>query len=513
MSLILRAAAFILGIFLWTQAAGASCCPSLEELKAKYLKDNQYAGFMDFLNKPKGKEKLTQPCLNYYKALTRYLQLKYLEEKQSWDEYFASGNAYRDQIVDNAGKVIEETKAGDCLKVKARLLLWQFHQGQQDAFAESALDQLLADTNAYSRQAQEPQLIKDTADTISSYGQKAQARQLYKLYVDKLVSGKMSDSQLKSAAQGFYNEGNLELSETVYDIYIEIISKSLTADQLVPELFQIASLFAYKSTGLYDMAYAEKIFAKIEALGAKNAFNQETIYLRAFNLEKMQDYKNAVQLYLQLIRLYPDAKYFDEAVYKIAMINAYVLGDIKEARIYFEKLTAKSTISPQVISSFYQLGLLAQWEGDLAKAKGYYDALINTAGDNQQMTVGLAKERLKEISDNKPLEYNLKTFLDLAFKNQDISLEAGKSALQSSVYILEKGQKVTVSSSSGMPESGCNPVELQYLWSGNLGGAAPQLNSGSFQGAYSDPGTKEINLIIVSPAGIVDHSFIMVDVH
>jgi len=523
MSFVSRITVFILGVFLWThafcqapaetKAAGGSCCPGLEELKVKYLKDNQYAGFMDFLNKPKGKEKLTQPCLNYYKALTRYLQLKYLEEKQSWDEYFAEGNTYRDQIVDNAQKVIEQAQGSDCLKVKARLLLWQFHHGQQDAFAGDALSDLVADTNAYAQQATDAQLIKDIADTLSSYEEKSKARQLYKLYVDKLVSAKMSDTQLEAAAEGFYKEGNLELAQTLYDIYIERISNSLAGDKLIPELFRIAGLFAYKRTGLYDMAYAEKIFAKIEGLGGKDVFNQETIYLRAFNLEKMQDYKKAAELYLQLIQLYPDTGYFDEASYKIAMINAYVLGDIKEARVYFEKLSAKSAVSPQVISSFYQLGLLAQWEGDLAKAKGYYDTLINIAGDNQQMALALAKERLKEISDNKSLAYNLKTFLDLTFKKQDISLEAGRSALQSSGYILEKGQKATVSSSSGMPESGCNPVALQYLWSGNLGGADPQVNSGNFQGSYSDAGTKEINLIIVSPAGIVDYSFIMLDVY
>ncbi|MDD5116905.1 MAG: hypothetical protein PHW98_07645, partial [Candidatus Omnitrophica bacterium] len=226
MSVVSRLAVFILSVFLWTNA-GADCYPELEELKVKYLKDGQYAGFMDFLNKPKGKEKFTQQSLNYYKALTRYQQLKYLEEKQSWDEYFAQGNDYRQQLVDNANKVIEKTQSQDCLKVKARLLLWQFHSGQQDAFVEAALSDLVADTNAYAQQAEDAQLIKDVADTLSGSGEKAQARQLYKVYVDELVSGKMSDAQLKSAAEGFYKEGNLELAETLYDIYIERVSKSL----------------------------------------------------------------------------------------------------------------------------------------------------------------------------------------------------------------------------------------------------------------------------------------------
>ena len=64
-----------------------------------------------------------------------------------------------------------------------------------------------------------------------------------------------------------------------------------------------------------------------------------------------------------------------------------------------------------------------------------------------------------------------------------------------------------------MPQSGCNQVELQYLWSGNLGGANPGVNESNFQGAYVDPGTKEINMVIISPAGTVDRSFAMVDVY
>ena len=249
--------------------------------------------------------------------------------------------------------------------------------------------------------------------------------------------------------------------------------------------------------------------------------------MRAFNLEKMKDYKKAGEFYLQLIQLYPETKYFDEAVYKIAMINAYVSADIKEARNYFKKLTAKQVTSPQRTSGFYQLGLLAQWEGDKALARDYYNALIKDSGDNQPVTTApgftgsagtrscaaAARERLKEIEENKPLSYNLRTFLDASFKDTDASLEISRSALEPSGYILEKGQKITVSSLVNLPESGCSQVEVQYLWSGNLGGANPGVTDADFQGSYPDAGTKEINLIIILPTGIVDRSFAMVDVY
>ncbi|MDD5409234.1 MAG: hypothetical protein PHC71_04000, partial [Candidatus Omnitrophica bacterium] len=308
----LRFTAFILGVFLCapvfcqvpdpTAASNSFCCTNIEELKTKYLKDNRYSEFMSFLDSYK--DKLTpQPCLNYYKALTRYLQLKYLEEKQSWDEYFAEGNTYREQIIENTKKVLAQAQSNDCLRPKSRLLLWKFHSGQQDAFTEQSLGDLMGDINVYTEQTQDAALAKEIADELMSYGEKAKARQLYKLYVDKLVSGKISDARLKDIADGFYKENNSELAEAVYDIYIERISKAPAPDKIIPELFRIAGMFAYKAKGLSDMAYAEKIYAKIEELGGKGVFSQETIYLRAFNLEKFKDYKKAAEFYLQLIQL------------------------------------------------------------------------------------------------------------------------------------------------------------------------------------------------------------------
>ena len=519
----LRFMVLILSIFFWRPAFSLSAtenaplsgsgCASFEELKAEYLKNNQYNEFIDALNNSKGKLKLTPSCINYYKALARYSQLKYLEEKQLWDDYFANGNTYRDQIIQFSKNVIDQTSASDRLRVQSRLLLWKFHRDQQDAFHEQALIDLIADVNAYAKETNDAVLIKDIADELKGYEEKTKARELYKLYVDKLVSGQMIESKLKAVAAGFYKEGNLELAEIIYDIYIEKTSKALTPEKFIPELFEIASMFVYKSPGLYDMAYAEKIYARIEGLGKQDVFNQGAIYLRAFNLEKMQEYKKAREFYLRLIQLYADTRYFDEAVYKIAMIDAYALADVKEARIYFEKLTSKPIISPQVTTSFYQLGLLAQWEGDLVKAKDYYGALIKNSADTQAAVVALAQDRLKEIEENKPLNYNLKIFLDLSFKQESNLLEMNRAELKSSYYILEKNQKTSISSMVLMPESGCNQIELQYLWSGNLGEVHPGTSDGGFQGSYADPGTKEINIVIVSPAGALDRSFIMMDVY
>ena len=492
---------------------GCSSCVNLEKERIKYFNDNQFPEFIDFLDKYKGADKFDKSCVNYYKALARFGQLSYLEEKQSWDDYFANGNLYREQIVENIQEVLSKIPAGNCLRIKARLLAWEFHRGQQDAFYEQALTELMDEVKAYAKETKEPQLIKQVADALLLNDQKASARELYQLYVQKLAGERITDLELKSIAAGFYKEKNLELAQTVYDIYIQRTQKSLAPDKFIVELFEIASMFVYKPSGSFDMAYAEKVYKIIADYSPKNVFNQEQIYLRAYNLEKMMEYASAREFYLQLNQLFADTKHFDEAAYKIAMIDAYALADIKEARSAFEKLSIKSPVSVYVNSSLYQLGLLSQWEGDLAKAKEYYSALLNNLKDAPDSIVTQAKERLSEIEGNKSLSYNLKTFLDLSFKDTGSSLEMGQSELTASSYSLEKDQKIAVLSSMNMPESGCNQVELRYLWSGDLGQAAPGESDSNFECAYSDIGTKAINMLIVTPSGTLDRAFMMVDVY
>lgn len=488
-------------------------CVNFENEKIKYFKQSQYSEFINFLDNYKIINKLDKTCINYYKALTRYAQLGYLEEKQLWDEYFANGNNYRDQIVENVKKVIAESQGGDCLRPKSRLLAWQFHRGQQDAFYEQALMDLVTDLKAYAKISQDTKLIKNIADLFLATEEKSKARELYKLYVDKLLEEKMTDLELKNIAAGFYKEGNLELAQTVYDIYIEKAIKNMPPDKFNQELFEIASLFVYKPTGLYDMAYAEKIYAKIEGSEQKNTFDQEAIYLRAFNLEKMNQYTEAQKFYLLLTQTYPDTRHFQEATYKIAMIYAYVLANITEAQRYFQILSAGTAPGPHFILSLYQLGLLSQWQGDLVKANSYYDLLLKHAQGKYTAVITLANDRIKEIQETKPLSYNLKMFMDLSLKNEPMLMEINKAELKSANYILKTNQNNMISSLVSMPQSGCNQVELQYLWSGELGGANPGVTESNFEGAYGDLGTKEVNIVVVSSAGILDRAFTMLDVY
>ncbi len=511
----------------------------LDKLKQSYLQDNKYSEFIGLLRNLCSTNKSIAPSLSYYIALSRYQELKYLEETKSWDEYFAKGNDYRDDIVKETGKSIEATAKDDPIHIYSRLLVYQLHKDQQDAFAEGALSDLMSSVLDYAKLIGQKAMVwppiaeaigqkamvrlpiaeankdtkplKEIADKLFFYDEKAKAKELYKVYAEGLLSLDVKDESLKDIAAGFYKDGNLELAQDIYDLYIERISKTLPKDKLASELADIALAFSYKESGFKDMFYAEKIFKKIEDTAGIEAFNEELIYLRGFNLEKDKEYQQAKNVYLLLMQKYPESKHIDEVIYKTGLIFTYVLRDAKTGREYFDKLADKAGTNPYSLSSLYQMGLLKQWEADMAAAKGYYNKLIEKSEGNITDTFQMAQERLKEISGGMPIEYNLKTFMDTSLKEEFANLDMSKVDLKSNIYQPKVDQAADINSSTNLSSSGCFNVELQYLWSCDLGDAKPGVNQSGFKTAYKNQGTKMIGLVLVSPSGITGRSLDFID--
>ena len=392
------------------------------------------------------------------------------------------------------------------------MILWQFHKDQDDVFKDTALLDLMNAALAYSQEAKDLGPIKDIADRFLSYGERAKSKELYKIYVNKLTASDIKDAGLKDIAANFYQEANIELSQIIYDVYIERAVKSLPKEKLMPALIAIAKLFAYKDAGLKDVFFAEKIFKQVEDLSLGEAFDEELIYLRAFNLEKARQFSQAKDYYIDLVQRYPQTSHLDEVYFKLGIIYTYVLRDIKSGRDYFGGLAQKEIINPWVISSLYQLGLLSQWQEDYAQAKEYYQKLTAQAQDNFKETGALTQERLKEIGQSKPIEYSLKAFLDASLKEECAMFDMSKVGLNAFAYKAKIGDAVNITSAVYTAPSGCMQVELQYLWSGHLGSAKPTSEPSSLNTEYSDKGTKEINLVVVSPAGIIDRGLDILDV-
>lgn len=503
--------------------------PLFEEVKDLYFQEDKYSQLVELLKSLSQQKEALGPFTDYYTALARYYQIKHLEEAQEWDEYFSQGNSYRDQLTAAAGKAIDSTNPKDALNIRSRLLLWQFHKDQQDAFVESSLADLMQAISGYAEDAKDLKPIREAADKLLAHGEKGKSKELYQTYANKLTGSVKEAQELEALALGFYKEGNLELSLRLYDVYIERIAQTYPKEKLIPILINIARNFSSQDEGKKDAYYAEKLFNKIEEAGTKDAFDEELMYLRAFNVEKIKEYSRAKDFYLDLLQRYPETKYADEAYFKAGIISTYVLRDIKTGRDYFEKLAhsaslsanpepveglaQKEILSPQVISGLYQLGLLSQWENDLAKAKDYYNVLLEKAGNDFTETVALAQERLKEITGSKPIGYNLKIFLDLSLKEEEPAFTPGLADLNSSRYRLKKDENVDIKCTPYTVESGCMQVEIQYLWSGDLGTAKPPLERAEFNTTYVQRGTKEINLVVVSPSGVLDRTIELVDVY
>ena len=114
----------------------------LKELTGLYFEQHRYNECADYLKSLIKRKKTLEPLLDYYIGFTRYQQLRYLEESQSWDEYFNKGNNYRKEITESLEKTINAVSFPEALGVYARLILWRFHKDQNDVSSEKALSDL-----------------------------------------------------------------------------------------------------------------------------------------------------------------------------------------------------------------------------------------------------------------------------------------------------------------------------------------------------------------------------------
>lgn len=486
----------------------------LEALKDSYFQQHRYSEFVQYLSRQKKASPGLTTKISYYIALSRYQQLKYLEETQSWDEYFNSGNSYRDELTSQIDKVINATTPQDKLHIYALCLSWRFHKDQNDGFEDKARNDLVNAVIEYAKQNPESEVVKYVADVFSDYKNSNQARRLYNIYAKKLVESETDIEKLKQAAQDAYRRGNLSLAALIYDAYITKIIELYPKDKLIAELISILNQFAYNDQGSFDLEFANKLFAKLEEIAGSRVFDERLSYARAYNLEKAGEFPQAIEQYLYLIENFKESKFYHEALFKIGLFYAYAIRDIEKSRFYLEKLISGPSVNAQVISGFYQLGLLSQWSGDFNKAKEYYLELLERSSDDFPEIQILAKERLEEIKERSGrIEYNLKTFADLSLSElRQASLSFRQIDLSATPLKLKKGQTTEIRASSYLPSTGCLAVEIKYLWSGDLGETLPSIEQAGFFTFYSSCGTKMINLVVVTPTGIIGSGFIILEV-
>ncbi|MDO8748662.1 MAG: hypothetical protein Q7J72_06095 [Candidatus Omnitrophota bacterium] len=494
---------------------------ALEELSGLYFSGGQYNQLVDFLRKLE--KTAVSGCelpLGYHIGLCRYHQLRYLEETRNWPEYFDRGNFYREELFQETLKTVSLCPESP-LAIKAQVINWLEHKAQNDSLGKDALDKLISLINTYVKQEVEVlnlEVIKEAADILQREEEPALAKAVYNLYVSRLDSAKTAKEELRLAAESALESGNISLAEIVYERYINGIKGFLSKEDLAKELTVIAEHFRFK-----DMAYAEKIFTILEDSCGTGCFSEELQYSRAYNLQRLKDYSKALQEYEKLVKNFPASLRINEAEFKLGVLYTYIISQKGEGLNYWQKVIERDSDLILVVESLYHRALINQYGEYLTQALADYSRileLINNNPDFKELTERVYG-RQKEIQESKPIEYNLKTFLDVSLKNGGIiksqalalnlSAEPFKTTTSpSTALIIDKQVKFSLNQPQAM--TGCLVPEFTYLWSGDLGGIYPVPVTPEFSADYQTKGVKVVNVVVLSGLEPVGSALEMVDV-
>lgn len=158
------------------------------------------------------------------------------------------------------------------------------------------------------------------------------------------------EAQFKRAKISFYS-GEFKLAKSQTDILKGATSKLIANDALQLSMIISNALFN-DSTGL-PLTYFAKADLLIfqnkldEAIITLDSINQkftdhsledDIFFLKAKIYELKQDWKQAEQMYLNIINYYPQEMYGDDAVYKLAQLYQYKLKDKQKAMEFYLKL-------------------------------------------------------------------------------------------------------------------------------------------------------------------------------
>lgn len=487
----------------------------LSELTEFYLSKHQYTQAIVFLRKlEKIKAPLCQLPVSFFIGHCRFNQLRYLEETQNWQEYFDLGNSYRQELFLETEKIVELCP-GSKFALLAQSLNWLQHKNQGDDKAEGALKKLMEIVNNYSKQTDiDIEALREVADRLSSGEEKGLSKSAYALYANRLTQEETSADRLLSVAEGAVKDGNLSLAEVVYDRYIELAKNSLAKDNLSAELIAIARYFVTEgSKEGSDPQYAERIFGLLKEYCGMSYFTEELQYLRAYNLERLKDYKRAAEEYSILVGAFTQSIYVDEAEFKLGVIYTYILGEAKKGLDSWQRIIERNSSLEYSLEGLYHKSLISHYKGNVKEAaEGYAKILEIVAEKNSEDFEDLSRrvlERQKEIKEAKEIEYNLKTFLGIALQNQS-NRNGSLLAVPSKA---SKNEEIKYASERLVFDTGCFSPEFTFLWSGDLGAVKPIPIEAEFVTTYKTKGTKVVNLVILTPAGSQDAAVEMMDIN
>lgn len=492
--------------------------PLLSELSDLSAQENKFNELYSFLVSLESNDVFNKDAyLYYYEALARFKQMEYLQENKIWQELFDNKNTYI-SIFNSALEKAEELNAGaNSLALKLKFIKAQFNK-EDENLSINTLEDLYNLAKQYAEVNNDVNVVREIADELLKDKQTTYARKLYNVYVNKLSESDISKEDLVKIADEFLKENNIDLAVSLYDAYLDKLANSSDdKDAVMKRMFEIADKFRHIGwQDAQDPFFAEKIYDRINTLYNIQAFDEISQYKRAYNLERIKEFDLCLQEYLKLTDSFPQYKDKDRIYFRIGVINAYIFGRIDEARKYFQKIKDEFPQSQDYFNSLYHLGLLDHWQNNLEKAKEFYKEILDKTKDLTQKPeiTKMAEARLKEIEEIKPIEYNLRTFLEAVLEERPEEIPY----LQLELYVkdakayLDENLKYYVN--SYMTETGCLQEDFTYLWSGNLGRNQNPFNQFEFETDYQDNlGTKVVNVVLVGPSGIVGGTIEMADIY
>ena len=489
----------------------------LTELLDLYAQGNDFDEFYNFLETVEKKKIFRKtPIVYYYKALTRFRQMQFLEENKMWQEFFDNKDSYTADLDESLAQARKLNTCVNPLALRIKFLEAQTKEDNEASLIET-LEGLFNLAREYIETENDVEVIKDIADKLSEEKQDTYAKKLYNVYVTKISRADIGQEELKKIAEDFLKKDKVNLAVSLYNAYLDRLTATPEdRDAIIKEMFDIAEKFEHPGwrEGI-DPFFAEKLYEKIESLYNVESFDEFSRLQRAYNLERIKEYESCFGEYLRLIDIFPNYQDKDRIYFRLGILSAYEFNKIDEAKGYFLKVTNNFPQSLDYLNSLYHSGLLNHWQGNLEKADKFYKEILKKTKDikDKPEIALLAESRIKEIDDDRDIEYNLRMFLgavlveieeEKPYLYLELFARAGKD------YLVET---IKFQTNSYFTDSGCLQEDFTYLWSGQLGSNQNPFNEYQFETSYQDLGTKVVNVVLVGPSGVVDGTIEMADVY
>lgn len=452
----------------------------------------------------------TSPDVHFYLALIQHKQLEAAAKQGDWAAVYDKGPQQKKEMNDHLLSAEKYMQEGSPLGLNIKFLKWKIADEEEDPSSASMFEGVIA--AAKNMDGSEALLeMKAMADELSSMEDKAYSRRLYEVYAGKLKGSGVSGRELKGAAQDFLEQKNIYLAKSLFGSYLEQFKDDNAL--LAKELVLVADEFAHKgSQDAADPVYAEELYQKAFGLAGKDAFGADSQYRRAFNLERLKDHQAALREYEIVANNDPDESRRREAMFRSGVISFYGVKDLKKAKAFFEGIKNSPVKDTFSLSSFYQLGLLDQWENRPEEAQVSYKALLGSAEQqgvdvNREEICVLATRRLLEIGEKKPFEYGLRLFFEGTFSSAAQGLQVDMTGRPPKVCT---GDNIVFETTTSSGNTGCMAPAFSYEWSGETGSIANIPNAAVFSTAYASVGIKVAHVAVTGNAGLEGAAFDMV---